>query len=98
MAVSDGMVMPGIVYAKDMSNGGPGSISGQVLVDATEAPLARKVRLVVQRSGHFIRQTWSDSNGDYSFDYIRTDQKYIVYALDYEETYDVVAASGVNAT
>jgi hypothetical protein len=53
----------------DLQDGGLGRIYGTVSRKQTPAnvPLRRRVRLFEQRSGRFIRETWSQLDGAYEF-------------------------------
>lgn len=61
-------------------------------------PLRRRVRLYEQRSGRFIRETWSDAvTGEYRFDNIRGDNgiKYFVAAFDHLGNFSGVIADNL---
>lgn len=57
---------------------------GTVKKDGTpDVPVRRRVRLVDQATGRFIRETWSEAvTGAYAFNYIAPGV-YTVYALDH---------------
>lgn len=61
---------------------------GTVKKDGTpDVPVRRRVRLVDQVTGRFIRETWSDAvTGAYVFNYIAPGV-YTVYALDHTGEY-----------
>jgi hypothetical protein len=74
--------------------GGIGQVSGSVKEKGTpDAPLHRKVWLIVQNSGMVIRETWSNATtGAYEFRDIRQGVPYTVIAFDYTGTYRAVIA------
>lgn len=50
-------------------------------------PLRRRVRLYEQRSGRFIRETWSDAvTGEYRFDHIRGGDGTTYFIVAYDHT------------
>lgn len=61
---------------------------GTVKKDGTpDVPVRRRVRLIDQATGKFIRETWSDAvTGAYAFNYIAPGV-YTVYALDHTGEY-----------
>jgi hypothetical protein len=69
----------------DLSDGGTATIFGTVKRDAepTDLPVARRVRLYDERGRRFIRETWSDANGDFSFVGINPDGLYTAIAYDH---------------
>lgn len=79
----------------DMIFGGRGVINGTVkersLPDNT--PLARRVRLIEERSGYVVAETWSDaSTGNYSFANIDRSRTYTVVSYDHTGLYRAVIA------
>jgi len=82
---------------RDEEDGGPGTISGTVTIEATEQPVARRVRLCDRRSGRVVRETWSAADGVYTFTQLPLDREFIAYALDFTGTYDGVIADRVTA-
>lgn len=82
----------------DMQDGGQGVISGTVKEKNTpfNTPLRRRVRLFEERSGRFIRETWSDADtGMYYFTGLKTTQKYTVVAYDHNGVYRGVIADNL---
>ena len=93
-------VMSGAV--KDTLSGvlgqGIGRVYGTVQrkTDPANIPLKRKVRLVRERDGLVVRETWSDANtGQYEFRYIDELQTWTVIAYDYEQNFRAVIADGI---
>ena len=93
-------VMSGAV--KDTLSGvlgqGIGRVYGTVQrkTDPANIPLKRKVRLVRERDGLIVRETWSDANtGQYEFRYIDELQTWAVIAYDYEQNFRAVIADGI---
>lgn len=78
----------------DVEDGGAFKIVGTVKEVALPAnlPLARRVRLYEERSGRFIKGTFSDAAGNYEFAEIRGDRPYTVVAFDHTDTYRAVVA------
>lgn len=108
--LSYGAVMPGSVAhlsvesgsVKDTASGvlgqGIGRVYGTVQrkTDPANTPLKRKVRLVRERDGLVVRETWSDANtGEYEFRYIDELQTWTVIAYDYEQNFRAVIADGI---
>lgn len=79
----------------DSAYGGFGSISDSV--DAEGTAVSRKVVLLDRINQRPIRSTWSASDGSYSFNYLRKDVEYIVYAIDYTNTYNIAIKDRVRA-
>jgi hypothetical protein len=72
--------------------GGSGAVSGTVKIGSI--PVSRRVRLYDASSGVFIRAKWSETDGSYSFNGLRTDYRYTVTATDHNGEYnDVIAAN-----
>jgi hypothetical protein len=74
----------------DMEYSGRGFIAGTVTRKNTpvNTPLRRRVRLIHERSGLPIRETWSDAiTGDYRFDWIDETGTYSVAAWDHLHGY-----------
>ncbi len=69
----------------DMGDGGTATIYGTVKRDADpdDLPVARRVRLYDERGRRFIRETWSDANGDFSFTGINQGGLYTAIAYDH---------------
>lgn len=64
--------------------------------DPANVPLKRRVRLVRERDGLVVRETWSDATtGEYDFRYIDELQKWTVIAYDHEHDYRAVVADNI---
>jgi len=91
-----GVLSPATVHI-DMQDAGRYRVYGVVTLSPA-VPLRRRVRLHDQRSGRFIRETWSDATtGAYSFDCIRggAGQLYYVTTFDHTGEKQAVIADGV---
>lgn len=73
---------PGLVLR--LTDGGFGRIAGTVKVKGTpDIAVKRRVRLVRERDGRCIGETWSDpTTGAYEFTAIDPDQRYTVLSYD----------------
>lgn len=82
----------------DLAYGGPGRISGTVKIKGTpDYPVSRRVRLLRERDGVCIRETWSDPlSGAYQFDGIDPAQRYTVLAYDHEHQLRAVVADNLS--
>jgi len=91
---------PSRVGRIDQEDGGGFQIVGTVKEVAVPAntPLSRRVALHEARSGRMVRQTFSDSAGNYLFDDIRGDRPYNVIAYDHTGVYRAVIADNISAT
>lgn len=79
----------------DMIFGGRGVISGTVKEQSlpVNTPLARRVRLIEERSGYVVAETWSDAvTGNYSFANIDRSLTYTVVSYDHTGLYRAVIA------
>jgi hypothetical protein len=63
--------------------------------DPTNVPLKRRVRLYRDRDGMFIREGWSNTAGDYVFEYVEENEAYTVLAHDYQFNYRAVVADNL---
>lgn len=82
----------------DAYHGGLGIIYGTVKEKNTpaNAPLRRKVRLMDERSGLVIRETWSDAaTGAYEFRGIKQGTPYTVLAYDHAHNYRAFAGDNL---
>lgn len=79
----------------DLECGGQGCIYGTVelYAQAGNIPLPRRVRLHRSRDGMLVRETWSDAQGNYSFDHISERYTYDVIAWDHEGLQQSVVAN-----
>ena len=78
--------------------GGLGKIVGTVKLDASpdDIPVARRVRLIRERDGVCMRETWSDPvTGAYQFLDIDPTIRYTVISYDYAQVYRAVAADNL---
>lgn len=83
----------------DNSNG-PGTITGTVKRKALpdNVPLSRKVRLLRERDGKCVRETWSDAaTGAYTFTGLDLAQAYTAVAWDHQHTYRATIADNLTA-
>ena len=81
--------------AKDLYFGGRGVITGTVKEKhtPTNTPVYRRVRLIRDRDGLFIRETWSDPvTGAYSFPDIDAAETYTALSYDHTGNFRAVAA------
>lgn len=82
----------------DVYFGGNGIIVGTVKEKSTPSniPLYRRVRLVEQRSGYVVAETWSNATtGAYSFANIDRSRKYTVVSYDHTGFYRAVIADNL---
>ena len=98
-AVHQSVVSGGVADAiTGMLGKGVGRVYGTVArkTDPANTPLKRKVRLLRERDGLVVRETWSDANtGQYEFRYIDELQTWTVIAYDYEQSFNAVIADGI---
>ncbi len=83
---------------RDMLLGGNGVINGTVKEKSTptNVPLYRRVRLIEQRSGYPVAETWSNATtGNYSFANIDRSLKYTVVSYDHTGLYRAVIADNL---
>jgi hypothetical protein len=81
-----------------MEYSGRGCIASTVKRKNTpvNTPLRRRVRLIHERSGLPIRETWSDNiTGDYRFDWIDEAGTYSVVSYDHLHDYRAVVADNL---
>lgn len=82
----------------DVEDGGRGRIYGTVESKGATSnqPLHRRVRLVHQRSGRFVRETWSAATtGAFSFDEIKMGEIYYAIAFDHDGNFRGVVADSL---
>lgn len=82
----------------DIYFGGKGRVYGTVQIDSTpsDVPVARRVRLIRDRDGVCIRETWSNATtGAYEFTYIDERERYTVISYDYVHDYRAVVADNL---
>ena len=58
-------------------------------------PLARRVLLLSENANTLVAETWSNTSGDYHFDYLDRDQRYTVVSYDYKQMYRAVIADNL---
>lgn len=83
---------------RDMEYSGCGCIASTVMRKNMPAntPLRRRVRLIHERSGLPIRETWSDPvTGTYRFEYIDEKETYTVVSYDHLRNYRAVIADNL---
>ena len=80
----------------DAEHGGRGRIVGTTQADGDpDYPVSRRVRLLRQRDGALVRETWSDAAGHYAFDRLRHDVPYVLMSHDHTGLFNAVIADGV---
>jgi len=79
---------------------GRGQITGTTKEAAlpSNAPLSRLVRLHREPDGMFVKATWSDAAGNYTFNGLRPDCKYTITSYDYTGQYRAVIADNITPT
>lgn len=96
----------GTRYAPVMRNGGApyGTDYGTGFIHSTvkrdgdpiDLPMRRKVRLMRERDGRVVGETWSDAaTGAYEFNYIDPAERYTVLAYDHEHNFRAVVADNL---
>jgi len=78
----------------DILDGGAHRVAGTAK-NTPNLPVVRRVALIDERSRRVVRETWSDTAGNYSFDCINANTTYTVLAYDHTETYRAVVADRV---
>ena len=81
--------------AKDLYFGGRGTITGTVKEKhtPTNTPVSRRVRLIRDRDGRFVKEVWSDPvTGAYSFSDIDAAESYTALSYDHTGNFRAVAA------
>ena len=79
--------------------GGTGRVRGTVKEKSTPSniSLRRKVRLIRERDGLLVRETWSDAaTGNYDFQDVELNETYTVLAYDYQHNYRAVVADNLS--
>ena len=81
----------------DMIHGGPGRVHGTVAqkADPANVPLVRRVRLHREVDGMALRETWSASDGTYTFTGLALGYTYTVIAYDHAHDYRAVVADNL---
>lgn len=86
---------------RDIYLAGRGSITATVKEDGTptDTPVRRKVRLVRDRDGLMVRETWSNATtGAYSFTEIDENETYSVVSYDHNDNFRAVIADRITPT
>ncbi len=85
------------VSLADFIHGGKGRISGTTKIKGTpNFAVRRRVRLMRERDGMMIRETWSDPvTGAYSFDNIDENYQYTVISFDHDHNHRAVIADNL---
>lgn len=96
--MADGVVLGRMLFVSSVHAGRyripPGTVKKTGMPDQ---PVRRRVRLVEQRTGVLIRETWSDAQtGAYLFDRIAPGL-YVVYAIDHTGEYGGVIETDIVA-
>ena len=78
----------------DLEDGGWYRIVGTTKEKATPSnvPIARRVRLLNERDGRMVRESWSDAAGNYSFSEIKGGRSYSIISYDHLGVYQAVIA------
>lgn len=83
-------------HGVDVEYGGLHRIVGTVKVKGTpNAPVVCRVRLFRMKDGVFIRETWSDADGNYVFDFIDGAELYFTVGFDHLGNYRAVIADNL---
>lgn len=91
----------GTQRVRDIYLAGRGSITATVKEDGTptDTPVRRKVRLVRDRDGLMVRETWSNATtGAYSFTEIDENETYSVVSYDHNDNLRAVIADRITPT
>ena len=86
---------------RDLQFAGRGRISGTVKedIDPVDRPVRRRVRLVRDRDGIVVRETWSDpTTGAYEFTEIDENATYSAISYDHTNNYRAVIADNLTPT
>lgn len=87
-------VSVGNAYIWEVQTSGNGRIAGKVTIE--NIPGSRKVRLYRKTDGLLIRETWSASNGDYSFEGIDPNWEYFVVSHDHLRVHNAVVSDMID--
>lgn len=82
---------------RDIYDGGRGRINSTVKVKGTpNYAVVRRVRLIRERDGRCIRETWSEAGtGNYLFEHIDERERYTVVAYDHTHNFRAVIADNL---
>lgn len=85
------------IKLRDVIFGGAGRIAGTTKIKGTpNVAVRRRVRLLRERDGMMIRETWSDPvTGAYSFDNIDENYQYTVISFDHDHNHRAVIADNL---
>lgn len=91
MAINDLIVIdqPRGKFITATTMGGSGSITGRVL--EMGLPVIAEVALHDRRTRHLVALTWSDANGNYSFNGLDKNREYYVQAIHPTRKFNAVA-------
>lgn len=89
--------IPGLARIRDVFHGGNGRVTGTVKVKGSpDYPVQRRARLIRERDGVAIRETWSDPvTGVYTFDGVDRAEKYTVLAYDHTLNFRATVADNL---
>lgn len=84
---------------RDMNYGGRGTVYGTVKNKGTpDSPVYRRVRLIRDRDGVCVRETWSNAvTGAYAFTNVDEAERYTVLSYDHTGNYRAVVADNLMA-
>jgi len=93
-------LVPSGITALDQLDGGTHNVIGTVAEKALPAntPLVRRVVLIDERSHRVVRETWSDTAGNYEFASVNANTAYTVLSYDHTNTYRAVIADNLTPT
>ena len=74
---------------------GDGAFSGTLSIAGSAVGAGYKIELYDHREGVLIDRTYTDDNGQYSFQNLDTSLEYRIAAFDHTESYDMVGKDGV---
>jgi hypothetical protein len=81
---------------KDIHFSGRGVIAGTVKEKGLpDQPLVRRVQLISENANVLVAETWSDTAGNYRFEFIDAAQRYTVVSYDYKHLYRAVIADNL---
>jgi hypothetical protein len=88
-----------VPLVRDIAWGGPGVVAGTVkVVGSPNSPVRRRVRLLRDKDGVCVGETWSDpESGEYMFSGLEAAERYTAISYDHEGRYRAVAADNLTA-
>ncbi len=93
-------LLPPVTRALDLRYGGTFRVAGTVKEknSPVNTPLRRRVWLLDQSNYDPVASVWSDAvTGDYLFDHIRGDLRYMIVSFDHTGLYRAVIADNITA-